>query len=76
MKIEYYMTKDDVKSANWSAARMYLSPHEWTWTQKECEDMAKYILSQNKELHNLQKVKNSIVYRIYNYLFGCRCIND
>lgn len=39
------MLSDELKSsACMSAWRITLSPHEWTWTQKEQEEMAKYIV--------------------------------
>jgi len=48
-----HITKDQIQSATYSALRITLSQHEWTWTQAEQEEMATYILWQAVELQTL-----------------------
>lgn len=51
------MTNEEIKNkAMFSAARITLSPHEWSWTQAEQEEMARYILDQSREIEELRKI--------------------
>lgn len=46
-----------LKRALWSASYIELSPHEWTWTQTEQEEMAKAILLLNKKIDIEKRVE-------------------
>lgn len=75
------MSDDEIlKRALWSASYIQLSPHEWTWTQTEQEEMAKALLILSKkadiekrveilerrmEAHNAQDRVDNILTRIH-----------
>lgn len=46
--------------------RITLSPHEWTWTQDEQEEMANHILKQEQEINELRR----LAYCAKEYCFG------
>lgn len=46
-----------IRKALWSASYIQLSPHEWTWTQKEQEDMARALLILNEKSEFEKRLK-------------------
>jgi len=43
----------DTDRRGFCAIRMQLSPHEWTWTQKEQEEMARELLKVDAQVEDL-----------------------
>lgn len=62
-----YLTEEmkiEMRSAHMSAHRMHLSPHEWAWTQKECEEMSNYILWLNRTLETSNFITRKLIIAI------------
>ena len=55
-----HITEDEKKSAVMSALRVTMSPHEWTWTDREQVEMAQYILWQSTRIAVLEKILEAV----------------
>jgi len=54
-----HMTEEDRNAAVYTALRVTMSPHEWTWTEQEQTSMAQLILWQSTEISKLLAVADA-----------------